>query len=407
MSLVSESASVLLGKRSRCDSYSIVEDVCDIFDATVPISETFKQDVSLYSSSEEVVEAKKICAYRCSVCKKEYKKPSKLAEHERSHTGERPYICHCGKAYMRRSHLAVHERSHDENLRRRYVCNFDGCGKGFLTNQHLKRHTATHSDSLFKCNEIGCNAVFDKRKDLTEHRQQHDGKRYLCGAEGCNSKFPTPSKLREHMRVHSSTPRYMCGYVGCTEKFTKRTLLLKHIKEIHKPTSYKCQICEKDFSRKDVLDEHMETHEINRAVIGCSHPNCTRFYFKQSSLNHHIKSFHEQIKPFSCAESGCGMTFSRKHLLARHKKVHLEKDQTCENINGDGKKEEGGECEELNKVGMVEAEINSLLGRDYQNPKFSNRHYVCPEPNCMKQFYRVYDMARHVKKMHPQHSFKL
>jgi len=102
--------------------------------------------------------------YRCTHqgCTKSYTKPSRLAEHQRSHTGEvsifrfppsmldiidrnsqRPFACSvCSKSYLRESHLQAHSRSHLSASERPLGCSENGCTKRFWTNQHLSAHVA-------------------------------------------------------------------------------------------------------------------------------------------------------------------------------------------------------------------------------------------------------------------------
>ena len=104
--------------------------------------------------------------YPCTYegCLKSYSKPSRLAEHERSHSGDvrpyshntnalpdllppqRPFICPtCNKSYLRESHLQAHSRSHLSYSDRPYVCDEPGCGKRFWTTQHLRVHNELHN----------------------------------------------------------------------------------------------------------------------------------------------------------------------------------------------------------------------------------------------------------------------
>lgn len=99
-------------------------------------------------------------------CAKSYKKPSRLAEHERSHTGEvsgykaqadtfltfhyfqRPYKCTsngCSKSYLRESHLHAHARTHLSVSEKPFICSFGSCSKRYWTAQHLRRHSEVHN----------------------------------------------------------------------------------------------------------------------------------------------------------------------------------------------------------------------------------------------------------------------
>jgi len=104
--------------------------------------------------------------YKCTypACDKAYTKPSRLEEHERSHTGQvdffliprrvishelirqRPFVCEvCNKSYLRDSHLQVHARTHLPPSARPFVCSEQTCLKRFMTAHHLRRHESLHT----------------------------------------------------------------------------------------------------------------------------------------------------------------------------------------------------------------------------------------------------------------------
>jgi hypothetical protein len=50
--------------------------------------------------------------HECDVCEKVFDSPSKLAEHKRIHTNEKPFECDvCDKAFRQLGHLKVHMRT--------------------------------------------------------------------------------------------------------------------------------------------------------------------------------------------------------------------------------------------------------------------------------------------------------
>ena len=80
-------------------------------------------------------------------CQKKFNKPSKLSEHQRSHTGLKPFKCReCDHAFIRKSHLNAHARTHLNDNLKPFSCQI--CLKTFWTNQHLSRHLKVHENNF-------------------------------------------------------------------------------------------------------------------------------------------------------------------------------------------------------------------------------------------------------------------
>ena len=76
---------------------------------------------------------------------KPFKKRLKLQNHLRTHTKERPFVCHtpgCGRSFSRQDGLNTHQKTHS-NIKP-FVCDFPGCGKAYFHPRSLRKHCKSH-----------------------------------------------------------------------------------------------------------------------------------------------------------------------------------------------------------------------------------------------------------------------
>ncbi|RDB25312.1 Transcription factor IIIA [Hypsizygus marmoreus] len=301
--------------------------------------------------------------YQCTYdgCMKSYSKPSRLEEHERSHTGQRPFVCGtCNKSYLRETHLQAHARSHLPESARPLACPRDNCGKRFWTAQHLRVHTDWHNGSKpFQCSKPGCDESFSKNHQLRAHEcSAHAApgtKPYRCEHEGCTKSFNTNQHLHTHSKVHDEH-RYTCVHLACLAESGKTstyyptwTALQHHIRTAHPPQCSHPSCNGRTFSSQKGLRAHQKLHEQREleqdmgigivsdgeddddgpprkrrrgGEIGrdwkCDVDGCDKDFKSKKALATHANVTHLGRRDHVCPHDGCGRAYGYKHLLHRH-----------------------------------------------------------------------------------------
>ncbi|KAI0418020.1 hypothetical protein F5X98DRAFT_125856 [Xylaria grammica] len=150
--------------------------------------------------------------YTCDICKQGFSGQQALQQHERIHTGLKPFKCTvegCTMAFKQKSALTMHSRVHTGE--KPLQCEF--CGKAFPESSNLSKHRKIHlqKSNKYICEEIvkgeSCGRAFRRLDQLRRHRQTHlnPGKRRSNHSRSMSAVSTTSGELLD-FKQSSATP---------------------------------------------------------------------------------------------------------------------------------------------------------------------------------------------------------
>lgn len=107
----------------------------------------------------------------------------------------------------------------------------------------------------------------------------------------CGKCLTRPEGLRNHLKTHSKKKDYKCEL--CLKDFYRKDHLRDHIANIHKKKKkYKCEICKKLFFKKSNFNSHNNSCRGIKSFV-CPF-GCNSYMYKRQ-LNSHLKDKHNSF----------------------------------------------------------------------------------------------------------------
>ncbi|KAL7748078.1 hypothetical protein RI367_006624 [Sorochytrium milnesiophthora] len=273
---------------------------------------------------------------------------------------------------------------------RKFACLHEGCSKTFSKSVRLEEHQRTHTgERPFACTYDGCGKTFRRATHMQRHMQQHDGsiqKQFVCDREGCDKAY--------------NPVNYVCGETECQESFKTWSELRKHIRSQHvvKPELWKCEECGSEFTRKSSRDTHLrKKHGVGGTVElwPCYWEGCAKELSSRNALNVHVRTVHEDIRPFPCLHEGCGMQFGHKYILTRHMRTEHGASDAASSSSSQVSAALAQDTASVATSQELPPTV-SLTGLDY----VTARRLACPHTPCPYRFTLPHLLKRHIQAEH-------
>ena len=236
---------------------------------------------------------------------------------------------------------------------------------------------------IYTCCYSGCEKKFQRPSRLETHLLAHSGERpFKCNI--CDKDFTRNAHLKRHKQINHEgvkTPTAEVSCDQCGNIFANKYSLKKHVKKVHEVKQYECEVCGKQFHKNHLLKVHKLEHS------GDIHPHKCNQCDKQFKFPGQLKR-HERIhRGYVC--DVCQLTFEKWTDLHQHKAT-----EHCETKPNE--KEEIFSCDKCDRKFRSKAFLkkHSLLHAE------TRETFHCPNEFCPRWFYFKSNLSQHIRSFH-------
>ncbi|XP_053407624.1 serendipity locus protein delta-like isoform X12 [Mercenaria mercenaria] len=161
----------------------------------------------------------------------------------------------CRKSYNTAARCRFHTKNEHDQSVQNTVCKV--CDKRFSTAYSLNMHQLTihMGERRYSCTL--CDRQFSSNMDLDGHfRQHHDGQKYRCDI--CGFEFGYKKNFYRHVAICGIAAREQHPCTICEKMFSSKGSLQNHMRAKHSSVVHECALCGNIFERKYSHTRHMK-----------------------------------------------------------------------------------------------------------------------------------------------------
>lgn len=324
----------------------------------------------------------------CTYCHKGFSKNFDLAQHVRSHTGEKPYQCViCGRGFAQKSNVKKHMITHKV-----WPKGHKTLPKGFLEEKIEQDISPVEMRTI-------------ETKESYKNNKHHLTVNNCYECPYCQKTFPKYPDFKSHLKEHQVEKCYRCIVRTCGQMFQDLELFLEHTSD-HKDKEYRCHVCSKKFIDLNQLNLHSYTHLTDeqtreKQIFQCS--KCKNKYTSMEALDHHLDTADHSFSCDICDKEFSAERFLRKHLAITHTEGLFE----CHICKKKLKNEHYLKSHSMIHTGELPFECKECGAKFNRNDKLKrhaqthnpSKKYKCPfkdHMNCTKEFHRFDKLKLHI-----------
>ncbi|XP_069132368.1 zinc finger and BTB domain-containing protein 49-like isoform X4 [Argopecten irradians] len=185
-----------------------------------------------------------------------------------------------------------------------YICNI--CDKELKNKSTFDQHISRHGEKNFKCPK--CDQRFHRQTERSEHMLKHTSEMsFICST--CGARFKFRSSLHKHSKTHQVGMSFECD--KCDKRFNTKTDLNRHLKTKHVPR----QLCSRCGGNYIYIDKHMQTCQVEKPkIFQC--PHCEKRFSAKRYLAEHVRGKHSAPR-YKCEK--CQQCFHFRDTFLKHK----------------------------------------------------------------------------------------